>query len=156
MIILIFLRFVEHKLTCSRQHRHHMFWTQPQQIRRKHRLCFFSSTKQGLFFFKTADINPQINITEAGIDHFFIADTDELSFNELESDFSVHPNPVNHELIVTGIDTNQAYKIFNPNGSVVKSGYVSGIDRIIDVSQLNQGVYFLMISSEVIKIIKAR
>ncbi|MEJ6777541.1 MAG: choice-of-anchor B family protein [Crocinitomicaceae bacterium] len=117
---------------------------------------FIPITSTMQFFFKTADINPQINITEAGIDHFFIADTDELSFNELESDFSVHPNPVNHELIVTGIDTNQAYKIFNPNGSVVKSGYVSGIDRIIDVSQLNQGVYFLMISSEVIKIIKAR
>ena len=117
---------------------------------------FIPITSTMQFFFKTSDISPQVNITEAGVDHFFIAEAAELGIDELESKLSVYPNPADNKLTIEGIETQQDYKIIAPNGNVVLMGSVSEHNQTINVSQLNRGVYFLMISNEVIKIVKAQ
>lgn len=117
---------------------------------------FIPVTSTMQFFFKTSDISPQVNITEAGVDHFFIAEAAELGIDELEAKLSVYPNPVGNELTIEGVETHQDYKMVAPNGNVVLMGSVSELEQTINVSQLNQGVYFLMISNEVIKIVKTQ
>lgn len=117
---------------------------------------FIPITSTMQFFFKTSDISPQVNITEAGVDHFFIAEAAELGVDELEAILSVYPNPVGNELTIEGVETHQDYIMVAPNGNVVLMGSVSELEQTINVSQLNQGVYFLMISNEVIKIVKTQ
>ncbi|MDG1148413.1 MAG: choice-of-anchor B family protein [Crocinitomicaceae bacterium] len=117
---------------------------------------YISITSTMQFFFKTSDISPQVNITEAGVDHFFIAEASDLGFDELDYAVLVYPNPVVHELMITGGRPNQVYAIVKPDGGEVLSGCMSGSEEVIDVSFLSEGVYFLRTSSEVFKIIKIR
>jgi hypothetical protein len=117
---------------------------------------FIPITSTMQFFFKTSDISPNINITEAGVDHFFIAEADELGLTEKEVNLRVYPNPVDNQLRVEGLESVERFSVFSPSGSEVLSGVISSTEQSIDVSNLNQGVYFLMISSEVIKFVKTK
>ena len=56
---------------------------------------FTTLTSTMQFAFKTSDIEPMGNITEAAIDHFYVAEADELSLEEGDyTSYSIYPNPV--------------------------------------------------------------
>ena len=72
-----------------------------------------------------------------------------LSLNEdnLQSQFSVYPNPVKDKLYLRGNALNQEYSVslFDVLGKHI---YNSKNSEIIDVSQLRRGIYFLKIEIE--------
>ena len=70
---------------------------------------------------------------------------------------SVFPNPVNDFIALKGNIPPSSFSILNTKGITLKSGILSGHEKLIDVRQLSPGIYFLMIgkeSGQVFKLIK--
>lgn len=111
-----------------------------------------TSTMQ--FFFQTSDFDPDFNITEAGIDMFFINEhvvgLDELSKTEIEA----FPNPTNGTLKLTNIESEVDYKMLNTSGQIVLSGRLTPNTNDIELNSLQSGVYFVYVSDQIIKIFK--
>lgn len=101
---------------------------------------FTTLTSTMQFAFKTSDIEPMGNITEAAIDHFYVAEADELSLEEREyTSYSIYPNPAADRLNISGITG--SFDVYNSVGALVLIGESEGDDFVIDVSGLANGVY---------------
>ena len=111
-----------------------------------------TSTMQ--FFFQTSDFDPDINITEAGIDMFFINEhvvgLDELSKAEIEA----FPNPTNGSVKLTNIESSEDYKVLNASGQVILSGTVTPNATEIELDSVQSGMYFVHVSNQMIKVFK--
>ena len=115
---------------------------------------YISLTNTMQFFFNTSDEDPNINITEAALDRFYIVEDFELGLNELKVEIQVYPNPVQNILTVESSLLNIPYQIISIEGTIVGRGYVNSESTTIDLGHLKNGVYFLSINDEVHKIIK--
>ena len=111
-----------------------------------------TSTMQ--FFFNTSDENPNINITEAAVDRFFIVEDFELGLNELKAEIQVYPNPVQNVLTIKSNVVNTDYSIVSIEGTIVRRGNINSELTTVELGELKNGVYFLSIADEVHKIIK--
>ncbi len=111
-----------------------------------------TSTMQ--FFFHTSDLAPNPNITEAGIDKFYILEEAELSIDEQEVAFKVYPNPFDQNLIIEGVQSETAYRIFSAEGQLVHQGTVSENQNEIETSTFKSGIYFMHLNEKVFKVIK--
>jgi hypothetical protein len=103
------------------------------------------------------DFYNQMGLIQNGIEHSFTSNGDFdavliqlkadnfLALNEQDKQvFSVHPNPVNEFLYISGISTEEAaaFRVVNMAGQAVLSGSTNGK---IDLSELNAGMYILQI-----------
>jgi hypothetical protein len=103
------------------------------------------------------DFYNQMGLIQNGIEHSFTSNGDFdavliqlkadnfLALNEQDQQvFSVHPNPVNEFLYISGISTEEAaaFRVVNMAGQAVLSGSTNGK---IDLSELNAGMYILQI-----------
>ena len=116
---------------------------------------FLAVTSSMQIFFKTSDYEPQGNITEAAIDHFFIAESSILGNVEGSMQWSIFPNPVIDKLNIEGLSGNHEYSIFGMNGVIVNRGTFDQNKTELDISDLNEGIYFLVLDESVFKVIKA-
>jgi len=111
-----------------------------------------SPTMQFTFF--TSDYSPDVNITEVGIDHFFIV---ESAFVDLEGESQesliIYPNPAKNEFFVEGLSSESNFEILAISGMKVHSGSVSPSKNRIDVSALHDGVYFIRLDDQMQKIV---
>jgi Secretion system C-terminal sorting domain len=69
-------------------------------------------------------------------------DIEEISNN---ATFKIYPNPVEHNINIK-LKNNLPYQIFNANGKLVQKGIL--LNEKIDFSQLNAGIYSLIINDE--------
>ena len=128
---------------------------QGQWIEKSLRLSdYISLTNTMQFFFNTSDEDPNINITEAALDRFFIVEDFELGLNDLKAEIKVFPNPVQNILTIESSLLNTPYQIISIEGTIVRRGHINSESTAIDLRQLKNGVYFLSIKDEVHKIIK--
>mgnify|MGYP002629602278 CR=1 FL=1 len=113
-----------------------------------------TSTMQ--FFFRTSDINPNVNITEAGVDAFFINEfavgLDELSKTKIRA----FPNPTDGSVELTHIDAEEEYEILNASGQVILSGTIDPNSTTIRLDELESGLYFIHVSNQIVKIFKTK
>lgn len=67
----------------------------------------------------------------------------------IQSKISIYPNPVKDWLTIETIDcTNCTIKVYNLNGKLLYSERLNGLQERIEVSQLSNGVYFLVVENE--------
>jgi aminopeptidase N len=66
-------------------------------------------------------------------------------------EFSIYPNPVKENLFVSGLKREADYQIFTADGRLVKKGKT---DKMIEVSILQRGVYFIKILNSNLKFVK--
>lgn len=112
---------------------------------------FITVTPFMQFSFVTGDLFDG-NITEAGLDHFYILDESELSVNGVVKEkFSVYPNPFNDKIQLTGYEIGGIYQILDMNGRVVSQGNYQGE---ISVAELKTGLYILKAGDNTLKIVK--
>ncbi len=77
-----------------------------------------------------------------------------------QSNFIVYPNPVSsmEPIIKLKGETPLEYKLYDINGTILKTGNLSGLEVSIDISEFKSRVFFLELSSlketKIIKIIK--
>lgn len=117
---------------------------------------YISITPTMQFFFETSDLDPDANITEAGVDIFFINEhvvgLDELSKTQIKA----FPNPTDGSIELTNIESEQEYKIVNTNGQVVLSGIVDPNASTIVLESVQSGLYFIHVSDQIVKIFKTK
>ncbi|MDH4474500.1 MAG: T9SS type A sorting domain-containing protein [Fluviicola sp.] len=70
-----------------------------------------------------------------------------LGLNEAELAFSVFPNPATDELTVLSTETVQLITILNQQGQVVKTIELNGAQPVIPVSDLDAGIYHLVVTT---------
>jgi choice-of-anchor B domain-containing protein len=94
------------------------------------------------FIFETSDLPGGENITEAAIDHFYIAEGAELGIEEVQNKLVLYPNPVRNELRVIGFEGK--YQITDASGKVLLNGVNHQESILISVEDLSSGLYFLL------------
>jgi len=62
-----------------------------------------------------------------------------------ENNLSIYPNPAQNQVNIQ-IDRNATYKIYNINGQLLSKGNVVQGNNTLDITNLNQGVYFIKLS----------
>ncbi len=113
-----------------------------------------SSTMQ--FTVRTSDFVPDINVTEAAIDDFFIVESQFVSLSEEEiQNWQLQPNPSTGLIFVTNLTASTPYEVRSLSGKHVQSGSLNP-GEAIDGSLWDSGVYFVKINDEIQKIVIAR
>lgn len=107
------------------------------------------------FFFRLSDLDPNVNITEGGVDYFFISNSNTTGMEEstLVETF-IYPNPVNDQLILNGFDPGIQFQISDLNGRIVLSGNISDSKQVVSVGQLKSGYYVLRVGERIFKVLK--
>lgn len=104
---------------------------------------------------RVPDLDPDVNITEGGLDYFFISNE---NVNEVETDFLltafIYPNPVTTELKVVANQQTGKYQLTDLNGREILSGSFDHFEFTIDLSELNSGCYLLVLDEKVIRVLK--
>jgi choice-of-anchor B domain-containing protein len=103
---------------------------------------------------RVSDIDPTVNITEAGFDRFFVSEGDVTGLVEVNTKFTVSPNPFNETLIVEGLETEFDYVVMDALGAIVCKGVLSPNAAQIDTASLKSGFYILNLNGEVFRVIK--
>lgn len=67
--------------------------------------------------------------------------------------FSFFPNPASDILIFENFSKNEKYEIINVMGTIVKQGTCNGNKNTIDVSDLSDGLYFVMVRERKMKLL---
>ena len=72
------------------------------------------------------------------------------------NDIKVYPNPSENIFSVMGVKVGEQvdYKILDRYGAKVQSGSIIGSDGVIDVSEIAQGLYYLVLPNQTIKVVK--
>ncbi len=111
-----------------------------------------SSTMQ--VFFRTSDEDPNVNITEAGIDHFYIAEAAELGIEELTDEWAIYPNPATNEVYVRGLKNETTYRLLSLEGTLLDQGELDEIHNRVDLSACSNGVCLLQVENRVFKVFR--
>lgn len=67
--------------------------------------------------------------------------------NSIKPEFNLYPNPINNELYIKNAESS-FYKIFSLNGKVVIEGEIETKLFKINTSQLNPGMYYILLESD--------
>ncbi|TNF47383.1 MAG: choice-of-anchor B family protein [Bacteroidetes bacterium] len=104
--------------------------------------------------FRTSDLDPDVNITEAGIDHFFISNASVLELTEdTKEEIRLYPNPFSNSLYIENIQSNQGI-LMDLNGKILSNYLFESSSIKLDLGHLNAGIYLLKIGEEVFKVIR--
>ena len=117
-------------------------------------LDYISLTPTMQFTFVTSDFAPDDNITEAGIDEFYVLEADVVSVDETHNETLVfYPNPSSNLIRVNGLKAKTEYEIHAVNGQLLKQGELSPDRHVIDISTFDNGVYFIQLGGQMQKIV---
>lgn len=102
-----------------------------------------------------SDENPNINITEAAFDHFWVSNyiTTDISENTKEK-FSLYPNPSNEKITIENAEIDSYVNIRDLNGKIQKTIQVSANKMEIDLQSLSTGIYIIQNLGQSIRFIK--
>ena len=102
-----------------------------------------------------SDENPNINITEAAFDHFWVSNyiTTDISENTKE-EFSLYPNPSNEKITIENAEIDSYVDIRDLNGKIQKTIQVSTSKMEIDLQSLSAGIYIIQNLGQSIRFIK--
>jgi hypothetical protein len=97
-----------------------------------------------------SDFSPNVNITEAGFDHFTVTNQPTANVNNIQVDeWTIYPNPTVESLFVNGLKAIGDWTIFGTNGQVLVQGSTQDLNLEVPVESLKSGMYFLRFQNEV-------
>ena len=126
-------------------------WT-PKSLRI---LDFIALTNSMQVSFRTSDLDPDVNITEAGVDYFYISNSTVLGIeNSDKPKINVFPNPFENWLVIEGAEIGSKYEVFNLQGQKVHGGEIDVISKKINTQNIPSGMLFVKINNDVYKVMK--
>ena len=97
-----------------------------------------------------SDYAPNINITEAGFDHFTVTNQPTAHVNDLaKDDWTIYPNPTSTNLLMNGSTSIGNWNIFGMNGQELFHGSTQNTHLEVPVESLQPGMYFIRFQNEV-------
>ncbi|NDC93413.1 MAG: T9SS C-terminal target domain-containing protein, partial [Flavobacteriales bacterium] len=91
-----------------------------------------------------SDENPNINITEAAFDHFWVSNYNTTDISEtIKEEFSLYPNPSNEKITIENAEIDSYVHIRDLNGKIQKTIQVSLNKMEIDLQSLSAGIYII-------------
>ena len=116
---------------------------------------FITPTANMQLILTVADEDPRVNITEAGIDFFYVASEDQVGVKEEQNEQLVlSPNPVSGALKITGLHSEEAFQLTDLTGKVIAEGMLPAGPATLDCSYLTAGMYLLNIDGRAIRFVK--
>jgi choice-of-anchor B domain-containing protein len=99
---------------------------------------------------------PQINITEAGFDNFFMDSYDHFAYiiDSTSLELKIYPNPMKDMVKVLNIGIGKTISIYDLHGKLVFSDVITNQIHEINVENLRNGIYFLRSEDLNYKLIK--
>jgi choice-of-anchor B domain-containing protein len=105
--------------------------------------------------FRVSDNDPNVNITEAGIDYFYISNSNVLDVNSSAMEVGViYPNPTSGNLTVKSAMSIGDFELLDLNGKVVLSGISHKSEMELDISALKSGFYIFKSTDFNYKVLK--
>jgi len=101
-----------------------------------------------------ADYDPNVNITEAAFDEFYVTNNSVNSLVETTSSLHIFPNPSHDFVTLTGISTNEPYVIMDNFGRIVAQGQAETVELKLDVQHWHAGFYVVQQAGKLLKFIK--
>ena len=109
---------------------------------------FIEPTSEMRISFKVSDYNPYNHLVEAGIDGFEVYEDNSLFTNyEFSNEDIIYPNPAKNKIIISIVGLKN---IYNLSGKLL----LSTNENVIDISMLNNGVYFINSNEQFYKFVK--
>lgn len=117
---------------------------------------FIVPTANMIITVKASDFDPNINVTEAGFDFFYVENESHLGFDETinASKVILYPNPVVDKLTLSNTYENEDWTLTDLNARVLHTGKTNKQQTNIDVSNFSHGVYFIQIQDKSYKFVK--
>ena len=105
--------------------------------------------------FRVSDNDPNVNITEAGLDYFYISNSSVLDVNNssIKNGF-IYPNPASNKLIVKSLETIGDFEFSDLNGKIVFSGNCQNTEMEVDVRLFSSGFYIFKSATFNAKVLK--
>lgn len=83
--------------------------------------------------------------------HYYFDDQIDGIDQAIESSFAVYPNPANSQITITNSE-NKTINVTNISGQLVKTIVASSEYQTIDINDLSNGMYFVQVGNEVVKV----
>jgi choice-of-anchor B domain-containing protein len=118
---------------------------------------FVTPTSTMILTVSTSDIFPNVNITEAGFDHFFISESSQLEVGELDFtsfQLKVFPNPSSDKVTIQTSNLLDELFVYDGIGNRIQSIQSGSKTNSLSVVNLSPGVYFVRQGNENCKFIK--
>lgn len=117
--------------------------------------AYITPTANMQLMLTVSDDNPDINITEAGLDFFAITDQDILGMDTKPSKekITLYPNPIEDVLHLSGTTTG-TFRIMNPSGKTVMQGVLENIETVLNTSHLQPGMYIVQVGEQTLRFVK--
>ena len=117
---------------------------------------FLNPTSTVQIIIRVPDLDPDVNITEGGLDYFSVTNSSVLELSqESTGQLVVFPNPVSDRLTVVLTDAlSKRYDLTDLNGKLLLSGELVKDYDEIDVSALTSGCYLLRMGNSVQRVMK--
>ena len=127
-----------------------------QWVPRSFRLSdYLTITNSMQVLYLVSDFDPDVNITEAGVDYFLVTNTDVLNITEENKDgFQVFPNPFATEFTIQNTEIGACLSVFNAQGVSVHEQEVKTKSVQLELPHVPSGLYFIKINNQVKKIMK--
>jgi hypothetical protein len=92
-----------------------------------------------------SDEEPNINITEAAFDEFYVTNYSVNEVADIQQEVQVYPNPAHTEVTFWGSFTNEHYAMFDGMGRLIQEGICLEDSLTLSVADLEKGMYLLYI-----------
>jgi len=120
------------------------------------------TNKSGIFTFTLEHINKRLHckMTNAQFPDLWliyevkIKDTTDNIANENEINFAILPNPANTQLTIRHSKEISSVLLYDAAGKLLKTYTVKETNPTLDISDLSNGVYFIIVDGKSVKFIK--
>ena len=101
-----------------------------------------------------ADYDPNVNITEAAFDEFYVTNFDVSGLPSLKADLESYPNPCANDVTFMNLITNEPFVITDLMGKKLVMGMADNTKLTLDVSAWNDGIYLFQQGQKTVRFIK--
>jgi choice-of-anchor B domain-containing protein len=116
---------------------------------------YITITSSMQIFFRISDLDPNVNITEGGIDYFFISNSNTLELDEaVQAKTRIFPNPFKDQLMLEGFHKGTSYRLMDVHGRVLMEGVIDSENEIISEQNFATGFFLLQVGEELFRVLK--
>ena len=102
---------------------------------------------------KTSDIDPDVNITEAGFDNFRI--TEGMNVNSINSNnINIFPNPTNGILYINKTNVKSSIQLVDIQGKLLNQFDSQNLNESIDLTLYEGNIFILKVDEHIFRVIK--